>query len=272
MKAAEAVYLAAQELKPVAGEENRREARLMVAALLGVPLPSLAVHSGVRLQREQIAQLGDWIRRRKAHEPIQHLLRSWSFYGYDFLVGPEALIPRPETEELCERAIRLIRERGYERVLDLCTGTGCLAIVLQKETGVSVAASDLSAEALGLARENARLHEAEIDFYQGDLFAPLKGETFDLIVSNPPYLTKTDMEQLQPELTYEPEMALYGGSDGLDFYRRIAGAYSEYLRPGGSILLEIGCSQGEAVKALFPNAFCHKDLSGLDRIIQGEGC
>ena len=270
MKAAEAVRLAAQELKSVAGEEHLREARLMVAALLGVPLPSLSVHGGLALQREQIALLGDWISQRKAHRPLQHLLGTWSFYGYDFLVGPEALIPRPETEELCERAIRLIRERGYQRVLDLCTGTGCLAIVVQKETGVQVAASDLSPEALDLARENGSLHGAEIDFFQGDLFRPLEGRTFDLILSNPPYLSREDMENLQPEVAFEPEMALYGGSDGLDFYRRIAREYGDYLNPGGAMLLEIGWNQGQAVQSMFSKAVCHRDLSGQDRIIQVE--
>lgn len=267
MTAGEAARLAAIELQSVCGDESQTQARLMVSALLGVDTKALGLHRGMELMREQLVTLSDWIERRKNREPLQYILGQWSFYGYDFLVNPSVLIPRPETEELCEKAIKAISERGYESALDLCTGSGCIAIVLKMETGIAVTASDISAEAVALAGENAAFYGADVEFLTGDLFAPLRGRRFDIICCNPPYLTKDDMEHLQPELRLEPRTALDGGPDGLDFYRRIARDYKDYLNPGGELLMEIGASEGEAVLGLVPGARLHRDLSGNARII-----
>lgn len=267
MTAGEAARLTAQELAGVSGEESVHEARLLVSALLGVEPKAFSLHRGMSLEREQLIMLADWTQRRKKREPLQYILGQWPFYGYDFIVNPSALIPRPETEELCENAIRLIRERGYESALDLCTGTGCIASVLKLETGISVAASDINPEAIALAEENASLYDADIEFFTGDLFSPLGGRRFDLIVTNPPYLSAKDMQSLQPELAYEPKTALDGGLDGMDFYRRIARDYRQYLNADGMLLMEIGADEGERVREMFPGSVLRNDLSGHARMI-----
>lgn len=270
MTAGEAARITALELKNEVGEESLREAQRMAAALLGVSLPAFSMHRGMELSREQLLTLADWTERRKQHEPLQYILGQWSFYGYEFLVDPNVLIPRPETEELAERAIRRIQERRYQSVLDLCTGSGCIAVAIKKETGAAVTATDLSKEALEVARTNAELNEAAITFSEGDLFEAVGDQTFDCIVSNPPYLSDSDMEALQEELTYEPRTALYGGADGLELYRRIAGTYGAHLNPGGTLFLEIGADQGAAVQALFPGAALYQDLGGNPRMVVQE--
>lgn len=211
--------------------------------------------------------------RRVQGEPLQYVLGEAWFYGRRFHSDSRALIPRQDTETLCEAAILRILP-GRRRVLDLCTGSGIIGITLALERPMcAVTATDLSPRALSLARENAAELGAEVDFKQGDLFEPVWGERFDTILANPPYLTGREMLALQREVRAEPQIALFGGEDGLEFYRRIAMGVQEHLLPGGTVLVEIGMTQAAAVQALFaqylPGAQIGviRDLQGLDRVV-----
>lgn len=268
--AADAVHLARLRLDPIAGEESLQQARLLVAAILGVEVSALPIHTGVVLEAEQIALLGSLLARREQGEPLQYLLGEWSFMGLPFLVDRRALIPRQDTELLCETALTYIRRRGYRDVLDLCTGSGCIGIALSLSSNACVTASDISPDALMLARENARLNGADVRFAESDLFAALPGR-YDLIVCNPPYLSRSDIENLQSEVGYEPRIALFGGEDGLDFYRRIAMEYRAHLKEGGALLLEIGWNQAKAAASLFTAATSVlDDLGGNPRVLAVE--
>ena len=250
MSVSETVRLVKIRLEPVAAEEAAQQAKLLVAAVLGVEPGALTVHTWVEVSDEQIAIIGELLERRVNGEPLQYILGEWSFMGLPFYTDERALIPRQDTELLAETAIRLLQERGYASVLDLCTGSGCVAISIAKLANAEVTASDVSADALALARENAELNEVSVTFLESDLFQQVKGK-FDLITCNPPYLTRTDMEQLQTEVTFEPKLALFGGEDGLDVYKRIARDYRKYLNDGGTLLLEIGSTQADSVSNLF---------------------
>lgn len=191
---------------------------------------------------------------RQKGEPLQYLLGTAPFYGYDFYVDGRVLIPRFDTEILAENAVKFIREEcpgKRARVLELCTGSGALAVVIAKETGAEVVATDVSADALEVARKNAAKYDAEIDFVEGDLFGGVLG-AFDAIVANPPYIPTAEIATLAGEVRdHEPLLALDGGEDGLVFYRRIASGYDGYLAEGGALMLEVGAGQAEAVAALF---------------------
>ena len=226
----------------------------------------------------------DLVGRRAGGEPLQYITGEQYFMGHRFSVDPSVLIIRPETEILAEMAVKyLLKNKNKRRVLDLCTGSGALAICLAKEfPRLRITASDISAEALVVARKNARDLGVlgRIDFVQSDIFSGLKtgrtGRKFDLIVTNPPYIRTGELANLQREIReHEPLIALDGGADGLDFYRRIAGGASPYLRKDACILTEIGHDQADAVVALFDRAgfrtaTVYQDLSGLDRIIKIE--
>ncbi len=270
MSVSETVRLVKIRLEPVAAEEAAQQAKQLVSAVLGVEPGALSVHTWVEVTDEQIAIIGELLERRMKGEPLQYILGEWSFMGLPFYTDERALIPRQDTELLAETAIRLIEERGYVNVLDLCTGSGCVAISIAKRTNASVSATDVSAEALELARENAALNECEVTFFESDLFSNLAG-TFDLITCNPPYLSQADMERLQPEVSFEPKLALFGGEDGLDFYRRIAKLYRNYLNDGGALLLEIGCTQAESAAGLFSaKTSIQEDLSHHPRVLTVE--
>lgn len=267
MSVSETVRLIKIRLEPVAAEEAMQQAKQLVSAVLGVEPGALAVHTWVEVSDEQIAIIGDLLERRVSGEPLQYILGEWSFMGLPFYTDERALIPRQDTELLCETAIRLIQERGYTSVLDLCTGSGCIAISIAKRTGAAVTASDVSTDALALAKENAELNEVSVTFIESDLFRQIEGK-FDLITCNPPYLSSADMDQLQTEVTFEPKLALFGGEDGLDFYRRIAKEYRKYLNEGGTLLLEIGRTQVESAANLFSSkTSVQNDLAGNPRLL-----
>ena len=247
-------------LLDAAGEEARREAELLLSHCLGTaPGVRCEVPETVFEEAQALAK------RRETGEPLQYILGEWEFMGLPFQVGPGTLIPRPETELLCELALSE-GVRG-KRVLDLCCGSGCIGVSLARLGGAEVTFSDISPAALAFARENARKNGVAGTFCEGDLFAPVTGR-FDLIAVNPPYLTAQEMASRQKELFFEPENALFGGEDGLDFYRRLAAQAQEYLLPGGRLLMEIGCTQGAALRSLFRGCIIHKDLSGLDRVAE----
>jgi len=226
---------------------------------------------------------------RRQHIPVQYITGQQNFMGLELSVTPDVLIPRPETELLTERVIHACEGKD---ILDLCTGSGCIAIAVRcLGKAKSVSASDISEAALAVAAKNAKTHGAEIEFRQGDLFEAWascckeklsdtadEGSTrrFDIIVSNPPYIPTAEIAGLMPEVReYEPHLALDGTEDGLLFYRRIAAECREYLNPGGKVFLEIGCEQGKAVadlfrKAGFANVQVYQDYAGLDRIVEAK--
>ena len=212
------------------------------------------------------------IRKRSAHIPLQYLTGRQEFMGFSFVVNEKVLIPRQDTEILVEEALRTL-DAGM-RVLDVCTGSGCILLSLMRLcAGLEGTGTDLSEEALQVAGENARRLGARVSFVQGDLFEPVSGK-YDCIVSNPPYIASREVDALMEEVRgHEPRMALDGGEDGLYFYRKIAVQSPKYLKDRGRILREIGCDQGEAVAGLLAPAFDEvrivQDLAGLDRVVCG---
>lgn len=256
--------------------DPRVDAELLLAHVLGMERMSLRLWGTKELNREQEQRFASLLLSRAQRVPLQYLIGSQGFYGLDILTDSRALIPRPETELLCELGLAFLQGKPSPAALDLCTGSGAIAIVLKHECpAADVHAADLSSDALALARENARRNQAEIAFHQGDLFAPVTGLRFDLILSNPPYIPTPDCRTLQPEVQQEPLMALDGGADGLDFYRRIAREASSHLLPGGLLAVEVGDGEAESVQQLFTeaglqNASIHCDLAGLPRMVSAD--
>ena len=218
---------------------------------------------------------------RCAGRPLQYITGHQEFMGLDFAVNEHVLIPRMDTEVLVERALAIIgdSERKIRRVLDLCTGSGAIAVSLAKLSVADITASDVSEEALATARKNAAGNQAKVSFACGDLFSPFRrklGRTrFDLIVSNPPYIPTEEIQELQTEIRdHEPHLALDGGEDGLSFYRRIIEEAPDFLRKRGTLLLEIGFDQAEAVAGLARARGCYqeaevtRDLAGLNRVVE----
>lgn len=235
----------------------------------------------------------DCVRRRAQRIPLQQITGSQAFMGLDFMVNEHVLCPRQDTETLVEEglAILALLQSGSAknsqanadreiRLLDLCTGSGCilislLALARGQETPIHGLAADLSPEALAVARENAKRNGVSAAFVLSDLFAEIEG-SFDLITANPPYIPSGQLEDLMPEVRdHEPRMALDGDEDGLAFYRRIAGQAPDYLREGGWLLMEIAFDQGQAVRQMlsdgpFEEIEIIQDLSGRDRVLKGR--
>lgn len=259
-----------------AGIENAsHEARLLAEHVCGAPPHALLVPDAPLADPE--GKLEAAVKKRESRYPLQYLLGTWGFWRQEYEVSPDCLIPRPDTELLVEYAARRLPRGG--RFIDLCTGSGCIAISLLCErpdlTGVAV---DLFDATLTLAERNAHRNGVEPDrltFLRGDVLAGAFMEelgVFDAIISNPPYITPAVIDTLEPELTYEPRAALDGGEDGLIFYRRmITGTeYRSALKAGGCFIFEIGYDQGDALRALATEAgdFCtiHRDLGGQERM------
>jgi protein-(glutamine-N5) methyltransferase, release factor-specific len=227
------------------------------------------------------AEITEIVRRRSEKYPLQYLLGEWEFYDYSFKVGEGVLIPRPDTETLVEHTLAICRETGMKslKIADLCSGSGCIAITLKKEIPESeVYAIEISDEAIGYLKQNAELNHADIHIIQGDaLDKELQRSlgSFDMIVSNPPYLTGEEMRELQKEVAFEPQLALYGGDDGLDFYRKLTSLWKESLSPDGCLLYEFGMGQHEAVRRIlernnFTDISLEKDGGGIIRTISGK--
>lgn len=249
------------------------DAEYLLAEVLHCPRLSLRLEKSQPLTAEQASAFEALLLRREQREPLQYILGTQPFMGFLLRTDSRALIPRNDTEALCEQA--LLRLLPEQRALDLCTGTGALAIAMKKLCPkADLTATDISLSALALAQENAERLGAEIRFLQGDLFAPVAGEKFHVIVSNPPYIPEGLRGRLQAEVNQEPELALFAGADGLDFYRRIAEQAPAHLQPGGWLLLEIGDTQYPAVSALLSPAFTGislvQDMSGLPRVVVAQ--
>lgn len=250
----------------------RPEARLLLAAVLGVPVEALVAHPERIVDDRASAGFAALARRRAQGEPIAYLLGAREFYGRRFAVSPAVLVPRPETELLVELALSQLAGLTAPRVLDLGTGSGCIAITLALECpSATVLAVDRSAEALAIAGDNARRLGASVGFVLGDWYDSVAGR-FDLIVANPPYVAIADPHLA--ELRHEPQPALVAGADGLADLRRIVAGAAAFLRPGGWLAVEHGHDQGFAVRELFSRTGfaavrTHRDLAGNDRVCSG---
>lgn len=251
------------------------DARLLLEHVLGRDHAYLVAHDDEELPAAALAAYDALLERAAAHEPVPYLTGRAPFLGLDFAVSHDVLIPRPETEQLVEIAARWARERQGLRIVDVGTGSGCIAVSLARQLPQAiVAAVDISAGALAVAESNGRRHApGRVLFVRGDLLASF-APGIDLIVANPPYIAGHEWPSLPIGVkSYEPALALNGGADGLDSYRHLLPQAAERLRPGGLVLLEIGWRQGEAVATLARQAWPGADIrvladfAGHDRIV-----
>lgn len=248
---------------------------LLLEAAAGITKAGYLLDPDKQLSASEYELFDGFLKRRMQHEPCQYIIGQTEFYGLSFLVNEHVLIPRQDTELLVEETLKTTAEDS--RVLDLCTGSGAVAVAIKhSRPDAAVTALDISKEALETAKKNAEKNGCGIEFLVSDLFEDLGAERkFDVIVSNPPYISETEYETLMPEVKdHEPSLALLAGEEGLDIYRRLIAEAPRYLAKGGALLVEIGCSQAEAVSRLFKeNGFKEikviKDLAGLDRVVSG---
>ncbi len=268
-------------------DSPRMEAEVLLAGALGFGREEIYRRPERILNEDEKSVSRDFVGRRVRREPVAHILGHREFWSLDFKITPDVLIPRPETETLIETLLKLQAKLNAEastgqvrRLLDIGTGSGIIAVVAAREiTDCRVTATDLSPDALVVARENADTHDVsdQINFIQGDLFAEVPETLYDFIVSNPPYIETKRLPDLMPDVrNFEPTAALDGGVDGLDFYRRIISKASDYLKEGGWLVFEIDETQAEAVSRLFcaedkyETVNVTKDYSGYDRVVSAR--
>jgi len=256
-----------QEVSNLFNDNNidKSDAEWLVSILSGVKRSELLT-SDKKIKPTIIEGIKEKAQQRVSGEPLQYVLGSTDFYGLEIKCDYRALIPRPETEELVDLALKSIVEES--KVLDLCTGTGAIALKVKKEKNCEVFASDFSKDALTLAEENAKALNLQINFIYSNLFENII-EKFDVIISNPPYIPSKDIALLEKEVSFEPKMALDGGEDGLEFYRNIANNAKDFLNDNGLIFLEFGINQANDIKRIFneySNVKIINDINGIERI------
>lgn len=249
------------------------DAWYLLAHVFGIKRTDYFIHGNEAAPMESGKKYMELVTLRAGHIPLQQLTGVQEFMGMEFTVNEDVLIPRQDTECLVEEVLKVCKDK---RVLDMCTGSGCIIISLAKLGSLKGAVGvDISENALKIAGENALKHQVEAEFLQSDLFEGVEG-SFDIIVSNPPYIPVDEIKTLMPEVRdHEPLLALEAGEDGLIFYRRIAAACEKHLNKGGHLFLEIGCNQGEDIKQIlsakgFVDVIVKKDLSGLDRVVSAR--
>jgi len=261
--------------------DARLDAETLLCHVLGRDRAWLLAHGTDRMDSDAGQMYSRVLDRRATREPLQYILGTQGFWGLEFLVTPEVLIPRPESELVVETALRLLKDMPAPRIIDLCTGSGCIAVSLAHEMpGARILAVDRSSEALAVARTNARMHGTadRIRFFEGDLFAQLavvaRGAGIDVITANPPYIRTDELATLQPEVRdFEPEQALIAGPEGTEVAERIILAAPEYLGRGGALVMEMGAGQAGALgktierTGRYGPAEVLKDLAGIERVI-----
>lgn len=266
--------------------EFENDALLSILRVFNIDRAYLFLHMNDELTDEKkISEYLEVIDKRSKRIPLQHIFGTCDFYGYEFNVNENVLIPRMDTEVLVEKTLeitkKIVKENKHIRILDMCTGSGCIAISLYKELvklgcKAEVDAVDVSEKALEVATSNANKNNAKINFILSDLFEYVNCNIYDIIVSNPPYIRTKDIEDLDIEVkTYDPMLALDGSEDGLKFYRNITDNAKSHMKDGGYLLYEIGFDQGEDVKKImlkndFEEIEIIKDLAGLDRVVFGR--
>lgn len=281
MTIAEALREASTALRVAGLTEPRREAGTLLSHALGRDQAFLITHADEALTEEQLADFRACVERRAAGEPFQYIAGRQEFYGLEFEVGPEVLIPRPETELLVEKALELLKATDAPLLCDVGTGSGCIAVTLLHERKDARGfALDVSTAALAFAARNAARHgvEERLQLLVSDCFEALRDDEhkemlFDLVTSNPPYIAESDFDGLQKEVReHEPRVALTPGGDGLSVIRRLVAEAAEFLKPGGHLLIEIGFDQHEPVASLIdPTVWTlldiHCDLQGIPRTV-----
>lgn len=255
--------------------DAKSDVNLLFYYLLGYDRNYLFMHANDEIDNEKVNIILEAIRKREDRIPLQHITGKQEFMGLEFLVSSDVLVPRFDTENLVEEA--LIYANDGDKVLDMCTGSGCIIIsIMQYKNDIQGFASDISDAALEMAKKNALKHEKDITFIKSSMFDEIDETGFNIIVSNPPYIKTSVIESLMDEVKeHDPYIALDGGEDGLVFYREIVNKSREHLKNFGYLLVEIGYDQGEDVKKLFEeNGFSDvcvkKDLSGNDRVVIGR--
>jgi release factor glutamine methyltransferase len=283
MTALDKIKEAKEFLETSGVDDAGKEAEMIISHCLGTDRV-IIYRDNPRIPENIIQKIDEYLKRRTKKEPLQYIFGHTEFYGLKIKTGPGVLIPRPETELLVEETIKIISNFSPEsfrdriskfKILDLCTGSGCLALVLAREfPEAQVYGTDTSEVAIRYAKENAYLNEIKnVKFVTGSLFDPVKELKFDLIISNPPYIKRSDIKSLQPEIKdWEPVEALDGGEDGLDYYRAIIPEARNYLKEGGYLLLELGMSQSDEVKEMsedagFKDISLMKDFAGIERVL-----
>ena len=275
MSIGEACRAAAAQLRTAGVPDPAWDSGQLMSRVTGLA-PLMARLSERELTAEEAAAFDALVQRRLQREPLQYILGTQDFCGRSFAVDGRVLIPRPETELLAERAVRALQGFGSgAHALDLCCGSGCLGITLALEVpSAQVDMADLSEDALAVTRKNADRLGAQVSLLRGDLWDAVDARQYQLIVSNPPYIPDEDCLALQAEVMREPPMALKGGMDGLDFYRRIAAGLRKHLLPGGVLLLEVGFDQAERVAELLRAAgcetACHEDYQHILRMVEAR--
>ena len=250
------------------------DARWMAEDVMRMTRADLKFEGEREVRADELHALNAMLARRAAGEPVQYILERADFMGLQLYVDERVLIPRQDTETLVEHALIAIAPEPACEVLDLCAGSGCIGLSLKSlAPRARLTLSDVSREALEVAKKNAALLSVDATFRHGDLFRAVGRKRFDFIVSNPPYIPRGELSGLQREVLREPSLALDGGLDGLDFYRRIAAGAKEHLEPGGSVYLEAGIGQARQVlRLLQENIDCAasgtvKDLNGVERVV-----
>ncbi|HEY8431232.1 MAG TPA: peptide chain release factor N(5)-glutamine methyltransferase [Sandaracinaceae bacterium] len=262
-------------------ESARLDAELIVAHALGLSRVALYMDLDRPLTESERGAIRDLVKRRRQREPVAYIVGHKEFWGRRFEVSPAVLVPRPDTETLVERALAILPQESDARVLDLCTGSGIIGLTLAAERkALRADLTDLSEDALAVARRNAEaLGVAErVRFFSGDLFAPLpEGSRYALVTANPPYVAEGELASLAPDVReHEPRLALAGGEDGFAVHRRIVAGAPRFLEPGGTILVEVGAGQAEALEAMLaarPEVEAtarHRDLGGIERVVEAR--
>ena len=261
------------KLKNAGIEEAETEIWMIMESVLQIDRNYYLLHQTEEISEENIRKLSDLVSQREKRIPLQYLLGETEFMGLPFYVNSNVLIPRPDTETLVETAMRYITKPMS--VLDMCTGSGAVAVSLAHYTNVEVTAADLSGNALSVAKKNCERNQTKINLIESDLFANIEG-SYDMIVSNPPYIRSEEILFLMPEVKdHEPILALDGREDGLYFYKKIATLGYRYLKNNGFLIFEIGFDQGKEVsdcmrKAGYIEVEVIQDLAGLDRVVKGK--
>ena len=273
------MYLQIKSTLSDSGIENVEfEAKQILAHVCNITLTHLMLEFDAEIEKQQENEILNLVSKRVSHYPLQYLLGQWDFFSRKYTVGEGVLIPRADTELLCETVIKLAKGIKSPKIADLCTGSGCIAITLYHELlaqNPKVFAVEKSDKALEYLTVNAKQNGAKITIIQDDVLNPINCDEvcdLDFVVSNPPYLTKEDMQNLQSEVKHEPSMALYGEKDGLLFYREITRLWKNRLKDGGFIAYEIGINQHDAVKEIleqngFKNICFCKDICGIIRVV-----
>jgi len=278
MQLREALISATERLTKAGVADSRKDAELLLMFALGRNRSFLYSHPEHSLTNEESAQYDDALGKRSQGMPPQYITGHQEFWGMDFVVSPAVLIPRPETEHLVETVLELAQTLGRPRIVDVGTGSGCIALALTKELpSAEVHAVDISPAALDVARENAKRHHLErrVAFQQGDLLEVfLSVEPFDFVVSNPPYISESEKDHLQVEVReFEPHLALFSGPSGHEVIERLIQQSQQVLKPGGWLALEIGAGQHERLTTLlgsWTNITFVEDLQGIRRVVAAQ--